>query len=256
MLSIGNYFYNSIVKGKKKERFEIILEPLQAVLQLALLASTPHDTKINISNNILYIQIPSWRQSITRTYNNDSKSDLFFLFNAIKRFCKFYTYLINISDEENNLFDLLREKAIKGLDKLLQTYKQTDNPALLHTLQIYKTLLKNEDNLNNIQEDSYGYDQSNEYGENTHLTTAGGNGNINNGNNKNNDFGGEVNDINNIFKGITDLYTNHDLIIIFNTLLLAEKNPNHYLEYINGLNEILEPINLQIKKWIVENVLY
>ena len=28
MLSIGNYFYNSIVKGKKKERFEIILEPL------------------------------------------------------------------------------------------------------------------------------------------------------------------------------------------------------------------------------------
>ena len=79
MLQAG-FIYNTFV-SKKKERFNIILEPLQAFIQLALLSFAPVDSKINIHNNILYIQIPGWKQTIMRTYYNDSKNDLFFLFN-------------------------------------------------------------------------------------------------------------------------------------------------------------------------------
>ena len=62
--------------------------------------------------------------------------------------------------------------------------------------------------------------------------------------------------IDTIFINITKLYTEHDLVIIFHTLLLISKNPGNYVEYIEGLNKILEPINKQIQKWIVDNIVY
>ena len=49
--------YNTF-KSSKKERFGIILEPLQAILQLAFLSFAPIETKLTIYNNILYIQGP------------------------------------------------------------------------------------------------------------------------------------------------------------------------------------------------------
>ena len=57
--------YNTF-KNTKKERFAIILEPLQAILQLALLSFAPIDTKLTIHNNILYMQTPGWNQPVIR----------------------------------------------------------------------------------------------------------------------------------------------------------------------------------------------
>ena len=152
MYQATGILYNTFILSKKKERFGIILEPLQALLQLSLLSFTPIDTKLNIYNNILYIQIPTWNQSLRRSYNNDSKNDLFFLFNVFIRFNKFYQHLKNIKDENTNLFILLKQLCNRGIDNLLQTYKQTDNPALLHTLNIYKNMLNNvEQDLNEEQ---------------------------------------------------------------------------------------------------------
>ena len=48
--------YNLLKTDKRKERFDIILDPLQAVLQLALLSFCPKNSKLNIANNILTIQ--------------------------------------------------------------------------------------------------------------------------------------------------------------------------------------------------------
>ena len=45
-------------------------------------------------------------------------------------------------------------------------------------------------------------------------------------------------------------------IIIYSTLILLEKNPQNYNEYINGINSILNPINSQIKKWINDNIVF
>ena len=278
MLQAG-YIYNTLI-SKKKERFDIILEPLQAFIQLALLSFTPINSKINIHNNILYIQIPSWKQSVMRTYYSDSKNDLFFLFNVIQRFNKFYSHLENITNNNTNLLNLLKELSRKGIDNLLQTYRQTDNPALLHTLNIYKNMIHEflhlqpgnfniDGSLNSMYSKSStsspisnrSYSPSNslsslplqappqppqrsEYSQSNPLYNL----TLNNINNTSN--------IDNVFIKITSLYTDHEYIIIFNILLLIRNNPNNYLEYIEGLNKILEPINKQIQKWIVDNIVY
>jgi hypothetical protein len=279
MLQAG-FLYNAIV-SKKKERFDIILEPLQAFIQIALLAFTPVDSKLNIYNNILYIQIPGWKQSIMRTYYSDSKNDLFFLFNVIKRFNTFYKHLISIQNKDTNLFKLLKELSNKGIDNLLQTYKQTENPALLHTLNIYKDILNNKNvntivnenvntnvNINEIDDDdaksiSNLFDQQLD----TPYASPASSPSISSSNNPSIVPSISLShlplvnqpttiDIDNVFINITKLYTEYDLLIIFNTLLLIQTNPNNYIEYIEGLNRILEPINNQIKKWIVDNIVY
>jgi len=279
MLQAG-YIYNSII-SKKKERFDIILEPLQAFIQLALLSFTPTNSKINIYNNVLYIQISGWKQSILRTYYNDTKNDLFYLFNVINRFNKFYNNLTRINNNDTNLFILLKSLATKGIDNLLQTYRQTDNPALLHTLNIYKNMLydnidydiysiKKDISFNNISNSSSPV--STRSHSPTHFL-----GNVptqkppdlpteiehnmdlkfNTNNTKYTSYiSNNTNNIDDVFIKITGLYTEYDYTIIFNTLLLIEKNPSNYLDYIEGLNKILEPINKQIKKWIVDNIVY
>ena len=287
----AGYIYNTLI-SKKKERFDIILEPLQAFIQLALLSFTPINSKINIHNNILYIQIPGWKQTMMRTYYSDSKNDLFYLFNVIQRFNKFYKQLEIIKNHNINLFLLLKNLSTKGIDNLLQTYRQTDNPALLHTLNIYKNMLNDyvdldayHTNLDTNCDTSLNFLESNSNAsspkysrsqspnpslaslpaypppyppqssvrsdtssrhtyQSPHLNKL----TLNNTNNTNN--------IDNVFIKITSLYTEYDYTIIFNILLLLEKNPNNYLEYIEGLNKILEPVNKQIQKWIVDNIVY
>ena len=62
--------------------------------------------------------------------------------------------------------------------------------------------------------------------------------------------------IDDVFIKIKELYSNYDKTIILNTLTLIEKRPEHYETYISGLNQLMEPINLQIKKWINDNIVY
>lgn len=167
--------YSTFV-NKKKERFDIILEPLQAITQLALIAFCPIGTKIAIQNNLLEIQYPGMSQSLVRWYNNDNKEDLFYLFNACRRFTMFYGFLSDIQvqdishyDEDNinnmtdidddkntiishnntttqyplDLYNLLIFCAKEGLNKLSQTYGDVNKVSLLHTLQMYKVILDN-----------------------------------------------------------------------------------------------------------------
>ena len=82
--------YIAIMGDKNKERFEMILEPFQAIVQLALLSYCPVGSKLSITDNILHIQNPGWSQSIMRSYNSDKHDDLVYLFTVIKRFHLFY----------------------------------------------------------------------------------------------------------------------------------------------------------------------
>ena len=75
---------------KPRERFETILEPLQALLQIGFLAFYPIGSKLAIHNNILTIQAPGYTQNVRRWYNNDKKEDVFYLYNVFYRFNKFY----------------------------------------------------------------------------------------------------------------------------------------------------------------------
>ena len=75
--------YNNLLFHKYKDKLDMILEPLQSMIQLAILSVKPIGTKLAIQENILYIQEPSIIQPINRWYNSDKKDDLYFLFQVI-----------------------------------------------------------------------------------------------------------------------------------------------------------------------------
>jgi hypothetical protein len=147
MQSTINFIYASMRTKRKKERFETILEPLQAILQIGYLSFAPIGTKLTIHNNILKIQIPNYSQPVIRWYNNDTQEDLFYLFNIFYRFKKFYHFLNDskTNPENKKLYDLLIDLAKTGIGNLIRTYSQTEKIHILHTLQMYKGMLEGEE---------------------------------------------------------------------------------------------------------------
>jgi len=242
--------YNLVKTDKRKERFDIILEPLQAITQLSLMAFCPTGSKLTLNNNLLFIQTPNWGQGIVRSFQNDKRDDLFFLFNVINRFNKFYGNFSNNSnnsshckndknDKNDKLFyDLLIRLSKRGIDKILQTYSSIDESSLLHTLQMYRTMLDNPSLIN-------GKGEKSENDSSSSTTSSSGY-----------DTMYSKKNIDDIFIKIKDLYSSHDKTIILNVLTLIEKRPEHYETYIFGLNQLMDPVNLQIKKWINDNIVY
>ena len=60
-------------------------------------------------------------------------------------------------------------------------------------------------------------------------------------------------DMDDIFIKISELYTDEIFKIIHHTLLAIKNDENNYMYYADGLNMILQPVNVRIKKWIDEN---
>ena len=232
----------NLIKGeRKKERFDIILEPLQAITQLAFISFCPKGSKLTISNNLLFIQEPNWFQGLLRSYNNDVKEDLFFLFNAIIRFNKFYIFMKNETNETNetnefcDLFDLLIQLSKRGVDKLMQTYSTTDQPSLLHTLQLYRVLLDNPNILS----------QNEEHVLNKRHCDSNVSG-----------IGVSNNNVDDIFINIRTIYSTHEFIILYQTLILLEKNPQHYDIYLQGINTMFSINYNKIQKWVSDNIVF
>ena len=262
-------------KGKTKERFDIILEPMQAMTQIALISFCPKGSKLSISNNLLSIQTPTWIQGLTRSYNHDRRDDLFFLFNAIIRFNKFYSFMKSKTGEEYKLYELVLRLSKRGIDNLLQTYSSSDQPSLLHTLQMYRTMLERPEifandtqglqaqaqiptpaptqpslaksSKNKKNEEKANQEEECEVAQNNNNNTDVELGNSNSNSNK---------DIDDVFIKIRQLYTKHEFSIIYNNLQLLEKRPEHYEAYTQGINASMMPINVLIKKWINDNIVY
>jgi hypothetical protein len=209
--NIYDYF-----NGKKqREKLDYILEPFQAMTQLALLSFCPVGSKLTINDNILTIQQPGISQGIIRYFNDDNKEDLYYLMNVFRRFFDYYKFMLD-SDEE--LYNLLIKLSIKGIDKLTETYTNTDKINVLHTLQMYKVVLTNRDFFNSS------------------------------------DINSDTN-IDNIFIKISEIYKKEEYVIILNLLTLLEKNCEGYSNYIDGVNIIMDITNKKIKQWIDKNIL-
>ena len=118
-----------------KEKSDMILEPLQVMIQLALLNYCPVGTKLSISENILHLQLPSWTQGVTRWYMKDNKDDLYYLFQAIRRYYLWY------KPDSCVIYEKILETAIKGIHKLIKTYENTDKISIRHTLTLYTNIL-------------------------------------------------------------------------------------------------------------------
>jgi hypothetical protein len=256
---------------KPRERFETILEPLQALLQIGFLAFYPIGSKLAIHNNILTIQAPGYTQHMRRWYNNDKKEDVFYLYNVFSRFNKFYKTVLagggaggsGATTENAALFSLLNDLAKTGINNLIRTYNQTDKIHILHTLQMYKGMLDNPElvrRIANRPDDTFAAaasaahaaddDLPRQYPMKT-LTSASSTSDhhhpVDNVIDTNVDL---------IFIKITDLYSQEDYTIIYHTLLKIQNDTQYYLNYVDGLNKILEPVNIRIKKWIDDNIVF
>ena len=196
-----------------KEKSDMILEPLQVMIQLALLAYCPIGTKLSISENILHLQLPSWSQGMTRWYMKDNKDDLYYLFQAIRRYYLWY------KPDSCVIYEKILSTAIKGIQKLIKTYENTDKISIRHTLTLYTNILSLEspELFKETMEDSVNLD--------------------------------------NVFENITKFYNKKILSIVYNCLLILDTSQESEINCIsNGLQEILKPQNLKIKTWIRENL--
>jgi len=214
-----NYFFAGknimeMLRTKEKERADLILEPMQVMIQLALLAHSPIGTKISVSNNILSIQPPSMTQGVYRWWNNDNKDDLYYLFHAIRRYYKWY------KSQKDEVYQYILAWAVKGLDKLSETYNKADKNNIRHTLALYRNVLdlKTDDIFKDNTTDTVTIDQ--------------------------------------VFKEIISIYDDRLLYITHNTLLMMEEEMNTEFKQklLDGLTLILEPMNIKIRKWILEKM--
>jgi hypothetical protein len=225
-------YISTFIKTDKKERFDMILEPLQSIIQLALISYCPIGSKLSIVNNILQIQIPTWTQGVTRSLNQDKKDDLFFLFSVINRFNKFYSYMKNKGGELAELYNILNELCKTGIDRIIQTYSRGDNNVhLLHTLKMYRTMLENPDFFIERVDEKDGEREKEKEKK-------------------------DINEIDSIFIKIRDIYKPEHYKIILNIFKLLQQTPNEYETYIQCLNELFKPINVCIIKWINEHIIF
>jgi len=214
-----NYFFTGkniveMLRTKEKERADLILEPMQVMIQLALLAHSPIGTKISVSNNILSIQPPCMTQGVYRWWNNDNKDDLYYLFHAIRRYYKWY------KSQNDEAYQYILAWAVIGLDKLSETYNKADKNNIRHTLALYRNVL-------DLKADEI-------FKDNTNDTVT----------------------IDQVFKEIINIYDDRLLYITHNTLLMMEEETNTEFKQklLDGLTLILEPMNIKIRKWILEKM--
>jgi len=218
--------YQALSYGRQKDKIDTILEPLQAMIQLALLSISPIGTKLRIQENILYVQPPTMLQPFTRWYHSDKKDDLYFLYSVIKRYIKWYHPNNKNSPLSIELYQLITTMGIEGLGNLFKTYSSSDANTVIHVIQMYKNLL--EYNNDKILVDEYMVDVD-----------------------KN-----KIN-IDEVFEHIISVYDSSMLLVVHHTLLLIrqENDGHNQANNIDGLNLILNKYNKSIKEWIKLNLI-
>lgn len=204
-------------RGKNvKEQSDMILEPLQVLITLAILGFCPVGTKISISQNTLYLHKPTLVQGLLRWWEGDSKDDLYYLFHAIRRFYKWY------KNTDNEIYNYILGLAKNGIKNLIKTYQKSDKKSILHTLSLYGNILD--------------LDTPDLF--------------------KTSDDDQESITIDKVFANVKDLYDQKILVIVFSTLKLITEssNVNDINKYIDGLNLLLKPTNDKIRSWIQQNL--
>ena len=198
-----------------KEKADMILEPLQVMIELSMLSYCEIGTKLSVDENLLTLHQPSYTQGLIRWWNNDKKQDIDYLFHAIRR------YFIWYKTQDHKIFNFILEKAIIGLNKLIETYKKCDERSILQTLSLYKNVLDldNSDLFKDKSEEAVNMDK--------------------------------------VFKNIIDIYDDKMMRVVYNILLLMEENKGSQQvlnSYLTALKHFMIPINQKIRAWIQENL--
>ena len=200
---------NPLMTWGRRDKIDTLLEPLQAMIQLALLSVSPLGTKLQINENILSLQRPTLLQPLTRWYRADKKDDLYFLYMVIKRFIKWYK-------SPEPLYRLLTEMASRGLEQLFKTYRSADAQTVIHVIQMYKNMLETTQDRVQVDEFLVEVDR-------------------------------KIN-IDEVFEGITALYDEDLLLLIYHALRLIQKQPTD--AHVLGLTQMMGTVHETIQEWI------
>jgi len=113
-----------------------IVEPLCAMVRIALLNYRPIGTKISISNNKISYSDPTVLQGTIRWSYGDTRNDLHYLLNPIKKAVLWFDP--TKSPNTRIIFKI----AMKGLRKLKETYKNTSEGHLVcHSIDLYISII-------------------------------------------------------------------------------------------------------------------
>jgi len=207
----------SLFQPRGRDKLDTLLEPLQAMIQLALLSVSPLGTKLQIDENILSLQPPTLLQPLTRWYHADKKDDLYFLYSVIKRFIKWYRPSLNQkSPLGERLYQLLTEMAITGLGQLFRTYRDADAQTIVHVIQMYRNML--ETSSDRVMLDEYLVDADRKI------------------------------NIDEVFERITTVYDEDLLLLVYHALRLIQKKPTD--AHLEGLARLLGTVHGEIREWI------
>lgn len=231
--------YNSVIHVKSKDKISMVLEPLQAMIQISFLSILPIGTKIAIDDNLMHLQLPSLIQPIARWYNIYKKDDVYFLFQVIKRFIKWYNPQTNKNSPiSKELYKLILKMSNDGLSNLLKTYDSSGSNALIQIITMYKTMLNHE-----------GFDillSSDKEQFNSKLPDISQELDIDNGSK-----------IDDVFKTVINLYDITVINIIYNSLQMIQKEDiiENQNNMILGLSLITSKTNKSIQSWIKNNLM-
>ena len=213
--------YNMIRNERKKERTEMILEPFQAIVQLATLKFRPPGTKLSITGNVLVAQEPAWCQGLERSYNHDGRDDLVYLFSVVSRFHKFYGHHGRGEGVVGELFGNLVRLALCGLDSVIQTYGAGTNGSLLQSLKMYKSMLENPELCSDAPKEPRALEN-----------------------------------VDDVFIQVRNLYKEEHYTVVLGLLKLMEDDPQNYASYIGAIESTLVPVASCIQRWIHERITY
>ncbi len=108
---------NTLTNGETAKQ---ILDPLSCIIRLALLNFKEKGTKISISNNRIYYQLPTIFQGPMRWTYGDNRNDLHQLCNPIEKAIQWFDPKKN--DDVRDIF----KYAVKGLIRLKDSYVKPD----------------------------------------------------------------------------------------------------------------------------------
>lgn len=255
---------------RNREKTDMILEPLQSIVQIGLLAFSVPGTKLAIQQNVLVLQRPSITQGIVRWYSGDKKDHLYYLFHVFRRFILWYNHQersreFRTAQIEHQLYKVLLNHAYIGLTKLMETYQQCEMGSLVHVIQMYKMFLKkpeyflNDHLVRGRRSLSQGdFEESREtesdiqndtqtiYSEPTQTLVQ-----------TSPIQSPETLNIDMIFRQTKSMYSNELKSIIINVFELLEKCKEGERDIlIDGLTKLMMPTTQRIQRWIQEHLVF
>ena len=252
-----------LTKQNPKERTEIIVEPFQALIQLALLSFCPKHTKLSIEKNILQLQLPHIHQGVMRWYNNDTKNDLVFLFHAIKRFQIFYKKMLV---DNPKLYHIIIKYASNGILQLQQTYESSQNMTLVQTLRMYHSMLLGRIDFSHVdgprrettkKKNMYKNEilHDNRSIRSCSFESARSSPRSILASSSPKSEAEEVN-IETIFSSITKIYPKELHNIIYNVFVMLENNDITYNNAIHVISRVFKKYDVVIHNWIIDHLVF